>query len=57
MGTLYTFRMLDGSFESIRDGGLGAKWVREWALNNLHIPSIWQVSCVNFICPAHEFFK
>lgn len=57
MGTLYTFRMFDGTVESIRDGGKGAKWVREWALNNLHIPSIWQVSCLNFICPAHEFFK
>lgn len=57
MGTLYTFYMFDGSSESVRDGGLGATWVRDWALNNIPVNEVWQVSALNFICSGVEFFN
>lgn len=57
MGTLYTFYMFDGSSESIRDGGLGAAHVRDWALDHIPVNEVWQVSSLNFICSGVEFFK
>lgn len=57
MGTLYTFRMFDGSQESINDGGLGLNWVKQWAKANLYIQDVWEVSARNYICKGYDFFN
>ena len=54
---LVTFTDFDGSTTTLQDGGLGLKWAKKWALDNLYILDIYQVSAPNFICPGYEFFS
>lgn len=56
MGKLWGFYFFDGSHEFVRDGGMGADWVREFAIRNWNVSDIWQVSCGNYIRKGHEFF-
>ena len=56
MGTLYCFRFFDGRVEFVRDGGMGSGWIVEFAQKYFNIIDIWQVSSVNGIYSADEFF-